>query len=87
MHTEVWFIDKLQCFHLNKQICRIPAAYSVRASFFEQCSSIYNLNGGFYKDLQPKQNFWTRNHSILKGFRQKGVIDKLDTNAYASTVY
>ena len=34
-----------------QQICKIPTAYSVRASFFEQCSSIYNLNGGFFKDL------------------------------------
>ena len=54
-----------------QRICKIPTAYSVRASFFEQCSSIYNLNGGFYKDLQPKKNLQTRNHSTLKGFRQK----------------
>ena len=53
------------------QICIIPRGYSVRASFFAQCSSIKNENGGFVKDLYPKENIWTRNYSIIKGFRQK----------------
>ena len=71
MHTQVRFIDKFQCSHQNTTNLQDSDSYSVKTSFLEQCSSIFNLNGGFYKDLQPKQNFWTRNHLILKGFCQK----------------
>ena len=71
MHTRVRFIEKFQCSHRNTTNLQDSNSYSVRTSFFEQRLSIFNLNGGFFKDLQPKKNLWSRNHSILKGFCQK----------------
>ena len=38
--------------------------------FSEQWTCIYNLNGGFYKDLQPKQNLWTQ------PFNSQGISSK-----------
>ena len=71
MHTQVRFIDKNQSSYQNTTNLRIPRVYSVRASFLAQYSNIKNENSGFVKDLYTKENMWTRNHSILKGFRQK----------------
>ena len=72
MHTQVLFIDKNKGFHKKTtNLQNSESIYLVRASYFAQCSSIKNENGGFVKDLYPKENMWTRTHLILKKFRQK----------------
>ena len=70
MQTQVRCIDKNQNSHENTTNFQNFES-SVIASFFAQCSSIKNLNGGFLNDLYPKENMWTRYHLIPKGFRQK----------------